>query len=178
MALKPWHLPGLFRFQLNSQFTAMPDSTPVTPNHACGRRKQGSPLVIKAKAPDPCSAGVTPGSPGTYSAALAQLAERCPSKSDVAGSSPPSRSRLQDPAWTKPFALPRLEKHVKSEYRQAVESVIAQEKKLAEVEDMYASAAAQERRLAEDLRLNRETLSRYEDRVAEIESQILGAGRV
>ncbi|HBP1882468.1 MULTISPECIES: hypothetical protein [Pseudomonas] len=67
---------------------------------------------------------------------------------------------------------------MKSEYRQAVESVIAQEKKLAEVEDMYASAAAQERRLAEDLRLNRETLSRYEDRVAEIESQILGAGRV
>ncbi|MDC3857706.1 hypothetical protein [Pseudomonas aeruginosa] len=66
---------------------------------------------------------------------------------------------------------------MKSEYRQAVESVIAQEKKLAEVEDMYASAAAQERRLAEDLRLNRETLSQYERRVAEIESQILGAGR-
>ncbi|MCO2149864.1 hypothetical protein FA391_12765 [Pseudomonas aeruginosa] len=31
--------------------------------HACGRRRQGSPLVIKAKAPDPCSAGVTPDSP-------------------------------------------------------------------------------------------------------------------
>lgn len=46
-----------------SQFTAMPDSAPVTPNHACGRRKQGSPLVIKAKAPAPCSAGVTPASP-------------------------------------------------------------------------------------------------------------------
>lgn len=75
-----------------SQFTAMPDSAPVTPNHACGRRKQGSPLVIKAKAPATCSAGVTPGSPGTYSAALAQPAEHCPSKSDVAGSSPASRS--------------------------------------------------------------------------------------
>ncbi|MCO1979306.1 hypothetical protein FA422_23430 [Pseudomonas aeruginosa] len=46
-----------------SQFTAMPDSAPVTPNHACGRRRQGSPLVIKAKAPAPCSAGVTPASP-------------------------------------------------------------------------------------------------------------------
>lgn len=77
-----------------SQFTAMPDSAPVTPNHACGRRRQGSPLVIKAKAPATCSAGVTPGSPGTYSAALAQPAEHCPSKSDVAGSSPASRSRL------------------------------------------------------------------------------------
>lgn len=77
-----------------SQFTAMPDSAPVTPNHACGRRKQGSPLVIKAKAPATCSAGVTPGSPGTYSAALAQPAEHCPSKSDVAGSSPASRSKL------------------------------------------------------------------------------------
>jgi len=71
----------------------------------------------------------------------------------------------------------RAEKYMKSEYRQAVESVIAQEAKLAEVEGLYALAAAQERRLAEDLRLNRETLSQYEHRVAEIESQILGAGR-
>ncbi|WP_218777786.1 hypothetical protein, partial [Pseudomonas aeruginosa] len=67
--------------------------------------------------------------------------------------------------------------YMKSEYRQAVESVIAQEAKLAEVEGLYALAAAQERRLAEDLRLNRETLSQYERRVAEIESQILGTGR-
>ncbi|HBP5702950.1 TPA: hypothetical protein L6B19_10460 [Pseudomonas aeruginosa] len=66
---------------------------------------------------------------------------------------------------------------MKSEYRQAVESVIAQEAKLAEVEGLYALAADQERRLAEDLRLNRETLSKYERRVAEIESQILGAER-
>lgn len=131
----------------------------------------------QGESPGSLLCGRDAGFAGTYSAALAQLAERCPSKSDVAGSSPASRSRLQDPAWTKPFALPRLEKHVKSEYRQAVESVIAQEKKLAEIEDMYASAAAQERRLAEDLRLNRETLSRYEDRVAEIESQILGSER-
>lgn len=140
--------------------------------------------MIKAKAPAPCSAGVTPGSPGTYSAALAQLAELCPSKSDVAGSSPASRSK-PNPSHSTPGPRTqvlsgltlRAEKYMKSEYRQAVESVIAQEAKLAEVEGLYALAAAQERRLAEDLRLNRETLSQYEHRVAEIESQILGAGR-
>lgn len=62
---------------------------------------------------------------------------------------------------------------MKSEYRQAVESVIAQEAKLAEVSRLHAESADRERQLADALRSNRETLERYEARVRELESQIL-----
>ncbi|MDP4572292.1 hypothetical protein Q8O96_24775 [Pseudomonas sp. LPH60] len=62
---------------------------------------------------------------------------------------------------------------MKSEYRQAVESVIAQESKLAEVAKLHADAVAREKQLAEALRSNQETLERYEARAAELESQIL-----
>ncbi|KAA5842227.1 hypothetical protein F2A37_16865 [Pseudomonas chlororaphis] len=61
---------------------------------------------------------------------------------------------------------------MKSEYRQAVESVIAQEAKLAEVAHLYAGAAVREKQLAEALRLNQETLARYETHVSELESQM------
>ncbi len=65
---------------------------------------------------------------------------------------------------------------MKSEYRQALEAVIAQEAKVSEVARMHAEAACRENQLAEDLRFNRETLARYEDRVGRIESQILRRG--
>lgn len=61
---------------------------------------------------------------------------------------------------------------MKSEYRQAVESVIAQEAKLAEVTHLHAGAADRKKRLEEALRLNQETLARYEARVSELESQM------
>ncbi|ETK22307.1 MULTISPECIES: hypothetical protein [Pseudomonas fluorescens group] len=61
---------------------------------------------------------------------------------------------------------------MRSEYRQAVEAVIAQESKLAEVTKLHADAAAREKQLSEALRLNQETLERYERRVAELESQM------
>ncbi|KYC26114.1 hypothetical protein [Pseudomonas sp. ABFPK] len=61
---------------------------------------------------------------------------------------------------------------MKSLYRQAVESVIAQEAKLAEVAKLHSEAAAREKQLADALRLNQETLARYEGRVSEIESQM------
>lgn len=59
---------------------------------------------------------------------------------------------------------------MKSEYRQAVESVIAQEAKLAEVANLHADAAALEKQFAEALRLNQETLELYERRVGELEA--------
>ncbi|WP_230139210.1 hypothetical protein [Pseudomonas sp. Bi130] len=59
---------------------------------------------------------------------------------------------------------------MKSEYRQAVESVIAQEAKLAEVTHLHAGVVFREKQLAEALRLNQETLAQYEARVAELES--------
>lgn len=62
---------------------------------------------------------------------------------------------------------------MKSEYRQAIESVIAQEAKLAEVTKLHAAAVAREKQLADALRSNQETLERYEARVTELESQIL-----
>lgn len=65
-----------------------------------------------------------------------------------------------------------MELSMKSEYRQAVESVIAQEAKLAEVARMYAEVVVKEEQLSETLRLNRETLARYEARVIDIESQL------
>lgn len=66
-----------------------------------------------------------------------------------------------------------LELSMKSEYRQAVESVIAQEAKLAEVTHLHAGAVSREKQLAEALRLNQETLAQYEARVAELESASL-----
>lgn len=62
-----------------------------------------------------------------------------------------------------------LELSMKSEYRQAVESVIAQEAKLAKVAKLHADAAAREKQLSEALRLNQETLELYESRVGELE---------
>ena len=58
---------------------------------------------------------------------------------------------------------------MKSEYRQAVESVIAQEAKLAEVSKLYAEASAREKQLAEAVRFNQQTLAQYEARAAELE---------
>lgn len=62
-----------------------------------------------------------------------------------------------------------LEFCMKSEYRQAVESVIAQEMKLAEVTKFHADAAAREKQLSEALRFNQEALEQCECRVAELE---------
>lgn len=61
---------------------------------------------------------------------------------------------------------------MKSEYREAVESVIAQEAKLAEVMVLHAKVAAEEKQLGEAVRLNQAALARYEARVAEIESSL------
>lgn len=58
---------------------------------------------------------------------------------------------------------------MKSEYRQAVEAVVAQEAKLAEVAKLHTDAAAREKQLSEALQFNRDTLKRYESRVSEIE---------
>lgn len=63
---------------------------------------------------------------------------------------------------------------MKSEYRQAVEPVIAQEKKLVEVTKLNADAAAREKQFSKALQLNQETLARYEARVSEIELQMTG----
>jgi hypothetical protein len=62
---------------------------------------------------------------------------------------------------------------MKSQYRQAVESVIAQEAKLAEVTQAHAESALKERHLADAVRANRETLERYESRVSEIERNLV-----
>ncbi|MBC3480292.1 hypothetical protein [Pseudomonas sp. SWRI77] len=61
---------------------------------------------------------------------------------------------------------------MKSSYRQAVESVIAQEAKLGELTRLHAEAVDREKQLADALRLNREVLARYESRVSEIETQM------
>ena len=58
---------------------------------------------------------------------------------------------------------------MKSEYRQAVEAVIAQEAKLAEVTRLHTDAVAREKQFSEALRFNQETLEQYERRVAELE---------
>ena len=58
---------------------------------------------------------------------------------------------------------------MKSEYRQAVEAVIAQEAKLAEVARLYTDAAAREKQFSDALRFNQETLEQYERRVAELD---------
>lgn len=62
---------------------------------------------------------------------------------------------------------------MKSSYRQALESVIAQEAKLAEIAKLHAEAAAREKQLADALRSNQETLKQYERRVADLESKVL-----
>ena len=62
---------------------------------------------------------------------------------------------------------------MKSEYRQAVESVIAQEAKLAEVTRLHAEAATNAERLAGALRFNQESLARYEERVSDLEREWL-----
>jgi len=59
---------------------------------------------------------------------------------------------------------------MKSDYRQAVESLIAQEAKLAEVIELHAKAAAREKQLSEAVTLCKETLLKYESRVCEIET--------
>lgn len=59
---------------------------------------------------------------------------------------------------------------MKSDYRQAVESLIAQEAKLAEVIELHADAAAREKQLSEAVRLCKETILKYESRVSEIEA--------
>jgi hypothetical protein len=69
-------------------------------------------------------------------------------------------------------AFSYLEPSMKSEYRQAVESVIAQEAKLAEVTKLHADAAAREKQFSEALQLNQKALARYEARVSEIETQM------
>ena len=61
---------------------------------------------------------------------------------------------------------------MKSEYRQAVEAVIAQESKLAEVTKEHAEVTLRQRRLSEAVQLNQETLERYESRVSELEKGI------
>lgn len=63
---------------------------------------------------------------------------------------------------------------MKSEYRQAVESVIAQEVKLAEVIQAHSDSVLKEQHLAEAVLLNKATLKRYESRVAEIERSFVG----
>lgn len=59
---------------------------------------------------------------------------------------------------------------MKSEYRQAVESVIAQEEKLAEVKQMHAEAAARVEQTAEWVAFNEASLKTYEDRLAKLDS--------
>ncbi|MGF6318744.1 hypothetical protein [Pseudomonas frederiksbergensis] len=58
---------------------------------------------------------------------------------------------------------------MKSKYRQALELVISQEAKLAEVKKMHDGAVARERELAEAVQLNEASLKKHEDRLAELE---------
>ncbi|WP_339441308.1 hypothetical protein [Pseudomonas proteolytica] len=62
---------------------------------------------------------------------------------------------------------------MKSEYRQAVEAVIAQEAKLAEVANLHAEALAQVEKTTEWVALNEKTLKEYVGRVEQIESLLL-----
>lgn len=62
---------------------------------------------------------------------------------------------------------------MKSEYRQAVESVIAQEAKLAEVANLHAEALARVEKTTEWVALNEKTLKEYVGRVEQIESLLL-----
>lgn len=67
---------------------------------------------------------------------------------------------------------------MRSEYRQAVEAVIAQEAKLGEVKKLHTDAAAREKQFSEALRFNQETLEQYERRVAELEPTNKGAAEL
>ncbi|AOA04591.1 hypothetical protein [Pseudomonas sp. TMW 2.1634] len=58
---------------------------------------------------------------------------------------------------------------MKSEYRQAVESVISQEAKLAEVKEIHAQAVECVAKTAKWVALNEASLKKYEDRLAELE---------
>ncbi|MCP6695878.1 hypothetical protein [Pseudomonas donghuensis] len=58
---------------------------------------------------------------------------------------------------------------MKSEYRQAVESAIAQEVKLAEVRKLHDEVVARSAQTAEWVRLNEASLKKCEDRLAELE---------
>lgn len=61
---------------------------------------------------------------------------------------------------------------MKSEYRQAVESVIAQEAKLAEVKKLHDEALDRLRETTEWVELNEATLKKYEDRLSGIEASL------
>ena len=61
---------------------------------------------------------------------------------------------------------------MKSEYRQAVESVIAQEAKLAEVRRLHGDALARVAETTKWLGLNEKTLEEYESRLAELEAAV------
>lgn len=58
---------------------------------------------------------------------------------------------------------------MKSEYRRAVESVIAQEAKLAEVKKMHAQALAQVKKTTEWVSFNEASLKAYEAKLASME---------
>lgn len=59
---------------------------------------------------------------------------------------------------------------MKSEYRQAVEAVIAQEAKLAEVRRMHAEALAQVKKTTELVAFNEGALKEYDGRLAKLEA--------
>jgi hypothetical protein len=61
---------------------------------------------------------------------------------------------------------------MKSEYRQAVESVIAQEMKLAEVTKLHAEAVARVAQTAEWVSRNEASLNACEDRLAKLEEDL------
>ena len=58
---------------------------------------------------------------------------------------------------------------MKSEYRQAVESVIAQEAKLAEVQTMHDEAVDRLAQTSEWLSFNKASLQKLNDKLAELE---------
>jgi hypothetical protein len=64
---------------------------------------------------------------------------------------------------------------MKSEYRQAVESVITQEAKLAEAEQLHRNAVARISQTAEWVKINKASLRRCEDRLAELEAGFNGS---
>jgi hypothetical protein len=63
-----------------------------------------------------------------------------------------------------------LESSIKSEYRQAVESVIAQEAKLAHLRTTHAQAQAHLEKTTEWVAFNEARLKRYEERALELEA--------
>ncbi|MBV4478278.1 hypothetical protein [Pseudomonas botevensis] len=61
---------------------------------------------------------------------------------------------------------------MKSEYRQAVELVIAQEAKLAEAREIHEEAVARVTQTAEWISLNEASLNACEDRLAKLEVKL------